>query len=83
MKKELSKTQAQEKINNFFKEDFTSDEMKKIKRLAMKYKIRLGNLRKNFCKKCLSKIKGEISINKGYKTIICSSCSYKNRYKIN
>ena len=83
MKSRLSKTEAKEKIDSFFKRDkFTSEEMRKIKRLAMKYKIKLGNYRKLFCKKCLSKLNGKVKINRGYKTVEWAYCNYKNKFRI-
>ena len=83
MKSKLSKSQAEEKISQFFqKESFTKEEMKKIKRLAMKFKIKLGNYRRNFCKKCLSKLKGKTRVSKIHKTIICKDCGYKNRFRL-
>ena len=84
MKSNLSKQEAQEKIDEFFKRaSFTDEEMKKIKRLAMKFNIKLGDYRKKFCKKCLSQLKGKIRISKTHKTIICKICYYKNKYRIN
>lgn len=84
MKTQLNKTSAKDKIESFFKKsDFTKEEMRKIKRLAMKFKIRLKDKRKTFCKKCLSQLKGKTRISKGYKTIECSFCGYKNRFKMN
>jgi RNase P subunit RPR2 len=84
MKIALSKTQAKERIDSFFKrEKFTAEEIKKIKRLAMKFKVRLGEHRKLFCKKCLSKLNGKTRMRGEYKTIICKSCSYKNRFTMN
>ena len=83
MKKTILKFEAQDKINDFFKKDFfSSDEMRKIKRIAMKYKIKLGAYRKLFCKKCLYKLKGKIRVTKTHKTIICEKCGFKNRFKI-
>ena len=83
MKTNLTKKEAQEKIDNFFKkDDFTAEEVKKIKRLAMKFNIKLGLYKKTFCKKCLLKLKGKLSINKMFKTIECKNCRYKNRFKI-
>lgn len=83
MKTSLSKTEAREKIETFFKKkDFTAEEMKKIKRLAMKFRIRLCPSRKLFCKKCLSKLKGKTRITKTHKMVECSSCGYKNRFKL-
>mgnify|MGYP001610670630 CR=1 FL=1 len=83
MKTKLSKTEAKKKIDEFFrKEKFNSDEVRKIKRIAMKHNIKLGSYRKSFCKKCLSQLKGKIRINKGYKTVKCEVCGYSNRIKI-
>jgi len=83
MKSKLSKQQAQEKIHEFFKkEDFTAKEVKKIKRLAMKFNIKIGKLRQNFCKKCLSKLKGKTRISKTHKIIICKICRYKNKFRL-
>ena len=84
MKYQLSKQEAQEKISNFFeRESFKKEEMKKIKRLAMKFKIKLKDKRKKFCKKCLSQLKGKTRISKTHKTIICQFCGYKNKFKVN
>ena len=83
MKTNLNKKEAQEKIDNFFKrEDFTAKEAKKIKRLAMKFNIKLGLHKRAFCKKCFSRLEGKFSINKMYKTIECKNCGYKNKIRI-
>ncbi|MBI2452468.1 hypothetical protein HYV50_05360 [Candidatus Pacearchaeota archaeon] len=83
MKTKFSRKEAEEKINGFFKkENFSADEVKKIKRIAMEFNIKLGNHRKLFCKKCLNKLKGKIRINKNYKTTMCENCGFLNRHKI-
>jgi len=83
MKTPLNKKQAIEKINSFFeKSDFSPDELKKIKRLAMKYKIRLKEKRKSFCKKCLNALKGKTRINNKSKSVVCKYCNYKNKFKL-
>ena len=83
MKSKLSKSQVEKKINEFFKkESFTSEEIRKIKRLAMKFKIKLGEYRKKFCKKCLSQLKGKTRISKTHKTVECGKCRYKNKFKL-
>jgi RNase P subunit RPR2 len=83
MKHHLSKTQVQEKIDEFFKrKDFTPSEVKKIRRLAMKHKIKLGVLRKKFCKKCLSQLKGKTRLTNTHKTIICNSCNHNNKFRL-
>jgi RNase P subunit RPR2 len=69
MKKTMSKTEAKRKIEDFFKQDiFSGEEMRKVKRLAMKFRIRLGDKRKLFCKKCYEPLKG--------------SCGCVNKHKL-
>lgn len=83
MKVKLNRKEAQEKIEEFFKrEDFKPEEVKKIKRLAMKFSINLGQKRKKFCKKCLSKLNGKTRVDKIHKSIKCSACGYVNRFKL-
>ena len=83
MKPDLTKNQAEQKIHNFFQKlFFTSEEIKKIKRLAMKSNIKLKDYRKNFCKKCLAQLKGKIRVSKTHKTVECQDCGYKNKFKI-
>ena len=83
MKSKLSKTEVQQKIEKFFKrENFSSEEARKIKRLAMNFNIRLKNYRKKFCKKCYAKLKGRTRITKTHKTIECENCGYKNKFKL-
>jgi len=83
MRRDINKKQAMEEINEFFKqEDFTSEETKKIKRMAMKYKIRLGEYRKLFCSKCLSQLEGKTRIHSEHKTITCKVCGSLNRQRI-
>lgn len=79
----MSRSKARERIDEFFsREDFSSEEVRKIKRLAMKYRIRLGDYRKKFCKNCLSRLKGKTRVTRFYKTVVCENCGYRNRFKI-
>ncbi len=83
MKIKLSKTEAKERIDSFFKKSkFSSEDVKKMKRLGMKYNIKLGIYRKKFCKKCLSKLKGKTRITKSHKSIECEICGNLNRFKL-
>ena len=83
MKTSINKTQAKEKIDNFFqKESFTPEQLRKIKRLAMKFNIKLGEKRKFFCKKCLSPLAGKLRVSKTHKTVECKNCGFKNKVKI-
>jgi RNase P subunit RPR2 len=81
---ELTRKEAQEKINDFFKnlDGKSSDEVKKIKKLAMKFNIRLENLRKKFCRKCYSSKLKFKQIKKGIKTVECKECGNLMRWKV-
>ena len=84
-KKRISSKEAREKIQNFFSnlENKIPKEIKKIKRIAMKHNIKLGEKRKKFCKKCLSIYKNpKIRIKKGIKNIECENCGYVSRWRI-
>ena len=84
MKIKINKTEVKKKIDEFFKQkDFTSEQLKKVKRIAMKFNIKLGEYRKRFCKKCFSPLAGKISITKNHKTIVCKKCGFRNKIKIN
>ena len=79
----LTKKETQDKIEMFFKkEEFTQQEMKKIKKLALKFNIKLGAYKKNYCKKCHNKLEGKIKVNKTFKTVSCSSCGFLNKIKL-
>jgi RNase P subunit RPR2 len=82
--KKLSKTEAEKEIADFFKdaENKSTKDVKKIKKLAMSHNIPLKELRKKFCKKCYSPIKGKIRIKEGKKIIICEKCGGVMRWKL-
>jgi RNase P subunit RPR2 len=83
--KKLSKQEIQKEINRIFLKNPNPKEIKKAKRLAMSKNIKLGDLRKKFCKKCFTLFKNNnysVKINKGFKTIRCKTCNYISRYKI-
>ena len=82
--KKISKSEAQEKIKDFFShiKHKTSEEVKKIKKLAMSHNIKLGDKRKLFCKNCLNPYgKPSVAIKNDFMTIECEKCDYKNRWK--
>lgn len=82
MKKELSRVEAKLKVKKFFeRESFSSEEVHKIRRLAMKHRIRLKDERKKFCKNCLSKLSGKTRVTSFYKRIECRKCGYSNKFK--
>ena len=83
--RKLSKQEIQEKIQEIFSSNPSPKQIKKIKKLAMSKNIKLGNLRKKFCKKCYSFFNtenSEIKIKKPYRIIKCRKCGYLSRWKI-
>ena len=85
MKKTLSKTDVEKQIEEFFQEigERTPKEIKKIKRLAMAYSIKLGEKRKTFCKKCFMPHKDvSIRVKNDMITRICEKCGNKSRWKV-
>lgn len=85
MKKNISKTEAREQIEEFFKDikNKSLKEIRKIKKVAMNYKIPLEEKRKLFCKKCLTPYKNSKTRIKN-KIIIktCENCWKVSRWKI-
>jgi len=84
METKLSKQETEKKINEIFSNNPNLEEIKKTKKLAMSKNIKLGKLRKKFCKKCCSLFNSnnsKIRIKKGFKIIKCK-CGYISRYKI-
>lgn len=83
MKSKLSKKQSLEEIEKFFQKDsWKSRELLKIKKIAMRQRIKLVSYKKLFCKKCFLPLKGRIRINHSYKTIICEKCGFINKRKM-
>lgn len=84
MKKKIPKTEARKQIDEFFEHvrEKTPKEIKKAKRLAMSYNIKLGEKRKLFCKKCFSPfIDPSIRIKNNKLMITCEKCEYVTRLK--
>ena len=85
MKIKLSKKDTEEKIKKIFQNNPSPKEIKKTKKLAANQNIKLGSLRKKFCKKCYSLFNpknSEIRIKNRFKIIKCKNCDYMSRYKI-
>lgn len=83
MKRNYKKYESKKVIDSFFlREDFSPEELKKIKRLAMKHNIKLAGYKKLFCKKCFSKLRGKLSVSKTHKSVICRTCGFRNKSKI-
>ena len=83
MKTELTKEEAEKRIEGFFKKIKSKkpEEIKKIKRFASHYKIKLKDKKKKFCKSCFSpklKIK---RIKNQVKTVECQKCKKLMRWK--
>jgi len=85
MKKFLSKSEAKEKVEEFFRKIKSKNpaEVKKIQRLAKKYNIQLKEKRKTFCKKCLTPyVNPKTRINKKTKIVVCGKCGSIARWKL-
>lgn len=85
MKSPLSKTEAKEKIEEFFRniKEKSPKEIKKIKRLAMSKNIPLKEKRKLFCRKCLKPYKNpKVRIKNKIKSVECENCSAVSRWKL-
>jgi RNase P subunit RPR2 len=83
--KKLSREEIIAKIKELLSKKPNQKEIKKTKKLAMSKNIKLGNLRKKFCKKCnilFDSKNSEIRIKKGFKTIKCKKCNYVNKWKM-
>lgn len=82
----ISKKEAEEKINEFFKDikGKSPKEIKKIKRLAMNKSIKLGEKRRLFCKKCLVPYSGKekIRVKDKTKIVTCEECGNINQWKL-
>ena len=76
------KQEVEKQIKEFFKTKHKPAEVKKIKRIAMRNLIKLGENRKKFCKKCYSMDLRDKSIKNKLKTVECRDCKYISRYKI-
>ena len=85
MKSKQSRKETEEKIKEIFSGNPSAKEIKKVKKLAMSKNIKIGELRKKFCKKCYSLFNSknsEIKIKKGFKIIKCKDCKNISRYKL-
>lgn len=84
--KKISKSGIEEIINDFFKniKGKSTKEVKKIKKLAASKNIKLKELKKKFCKHCLTPYSGreKIRINNKIKNIVCERCGKVNRWKM-
>ena len=82
--KKISKTKAMKKIEEFFKniKNKTPKEIKKIKKLAMRDNIKLGEKKKKFCKKCFSPRLKVIGMKNKIKKIRCEDCKNISQWKI-
>jgi RNase P subunit RPR2 len=82
--KKLSKEETKKEVEEFFKNIRKKNpkEIKKIKKLAMSYNIKIKDKRRLFCKKCFSPNIKTLGIKNDFKRIQCESCKNISRYKI-
>ena len=81
-----SKEETRKKIESFFPEirGKNQKEVLKVKKTAMSQNIKLGEKRKQFCKKCLTPYSGneKIRLRNGIKSVECKKCGYIARWRI-
>lgn len=80
----LSKKEIEQEIQEIFASNPSPSQIKKAKKLAMSKNIKLGNLKKKYCKKCYNLFKPkniQVRIKKNLKLIKCKNCDYISRYK--
>ena len=85
MKNKLSKKEIEEQIRKIFSKNPKPEEIKKLKRLAMSKNIKLGKLKRKFCKKCHSLFNSknsDIRIKKGFKIVKCKNCKSVRKWKM-
>lgn len=84
MKNKSSKKDVEKKIEDFFKniKNKDSESIRKIKRLAMHYHIRLKDKRKKFCQKCFSTSLRTKKIKNRMKLVECENCKKIYRWKV-
>jgi RNase P subunit RPR2 len=85
MKKKLSKSEAKTRVEFFFNnlKEKNYKDVKKIKKLAMSYKIPLKEKRKLFCKKCYHPYQmPSVRINNDKMSITCDKCAHISGWKI-
>lgn len=83
--KKISKTEMKKDIEEFFLyiKNKNPEEVKKIKKLAMRHNIKLGKKKRLFCKKCFEPYKNpKIRIKNGIKIMECKNCGHVSREKI-
>lgn len=83
--KKLSKKEAQEIVQEFFdnSQRIEPSQVKKMKTLAMTHRIRLGEYRKKFCKKCYVDLTlGTVKILGKNKKVVCGVCRTINKWII-
>jgi RNase P subunit RPR2 len=82
--KKSDRKEAEEKLKEFFEniKNKTPREIKKMKKLTMKQNIRLGELRKKFCKKCFSSNLIVKNIRNKIKSVECFNCKNVMRWRI-
>jgi len=78
----MNKKEAEVKIADFFKNKHDREEVRKIKKLAMSYQIKLGVKRKLFCKKCFSMNLKVLGIKNKIKRVRCKNCENVVRYRL-
>lgn len=76
----MGKQEAEGEIEEFFRGKHGKEEVKKMRKLAMSYNIKLGKKRRLFCRKCFSMNLKVLGIKNMVKRVICTECCNVSRY---
>ncbi len=83
--KKIGRKEAQEIVEEFFdnSQRMEPSKVKKMKSFAMTHRIRLGEYRKRFCKKCYVDLNlGTVRVGKKSKQVICGVCKTVNKWTL-
>jgi len=78
----MNKKEAGELIEEFFSKKHNPEEVRKTKKLAASFQIKLKDKRKKFCKKCFSMNLKVLGIKNKIKRVKCEECGNISRWKI-
>lgn len=80
----INSEKAKEQIENFFSsiEYKSPEQVRKMKKLAMAYNLKLKNKRKLFCQKCYSTRLRVLGIKNKIKRVKCEGCGRIIRWRV-
>lgn len=82
MSKNKEKEKILKEINELFEKSPSQKEIITVRKKAMRINLKLPKeIKRKFCRKCNSILRGKVRLNKGKRVILCSECGKFNRIK--